>query len=299
MKVLNFGSVNIDYVYHVPHVVIPGETISSKKREEFWGGKGFNQSVALARAGIEVFHAGIVGKGAEEFPALCEAEKINTFYVKQIEEETGHTIIQVDDNAANCIILFGGCNQMITKEYVDQVLDHFESGDFLILQNEINELPYIIDSAYKIGMKIVLNPSPFNEIITCCDLKKISYLVLNEIEGRMLSGEEKVDEMIRNIHFQNPGMKIVLTLGEKGSVYVDEKEYVRQECIKVQAVDTTAAGDTFTGYFIAGLIENKSVKGSIRFAAFGSAMAVMKQGAFPSIPKKEEVLSFIEKYEKI
>ncbi len=289
MKVLNFGSLNYDYVYKVDHAVTPGETIDSQGMDSFLGGKGLNQSISLARAGVKVFHAGQVGEDGERFLHACEKNGIDTTYIKMIEGKSGHAIIQLDKNAQNCILLYGGSNRKITKEFVDEVLPHFEKGDILLLQNEINELDYIIDRAYERGMQITLNPSPFDKALEACDLKKISYFLLNEIEGGQISGEKEPDKILDVMMSKFPEAKVVLTLGSDGVVYRDKNQTCRQGIYKVKAVDTTAAGDTFTGYFIAGILAGMSVPDILKMCTKASAITVSRMGATDSIPTMDEV----------
>lgn len=160
-----------------------------------------------------------------------------------------------------------------------------------MLQNEINELGYIVDCAYEKGMVIVLNPSPMNEKILALDLSRVSMFILNEIEAGQLLGSESrsADTLIPGLLQKFPGAKIVLTLGSDGSCYADGTQTVRQGIYKVKAVDTTAAGDTFSGFFIAGTASGKSVAESLDLAALASSIAVSRAGAAPSIPTMEEV----------
>ena len=290
MKVLNFGSMNVDYVYQVDHMVMPGETQSSSGMDIFLGGKGFNQSVALAKAGVPVYHAGLIGDDGLEFLKAAEDYGMHTDFIKKIDGKSGHTIIQVDKNGQNCILLYGGSNRAITKEFVDSVLDHFEAGDILLLQNEISELDYIIDKAYEKGMQIFLNPSPYDAHLDACDMGKISCFLLNEIEGGQISGgETEPDKIIESILGKYENAKIVLTLGGDGSIYADRNERYHQEIFKVDAVDTTAAGDTFTGYFIAGILNGTPIKEILRMSAVAAGIAVSRPGASPSIPFMDEV----------
>lgn len=289
MKVLNFGSLNYDYVYSVDHMVIPGETLTSFGMETHFGGKGLNQSIALSRAGVPVYHAGLVGEEGQMFLDVCKESGVDTRFIKSISGKSGHTIIQVDKNAQNCILLYGGSNRKMTKAFVDEVLSFFEKGDILLLQNEINELDYIIDKAYEIGMQIVLNPSPFDSALDACDLSKISIFLLNEIEGGQISGETEPDKILDKMMSQFPEAKVVLTLGSDGVVYRDKSQTCRQGIFKVKAVDTTAAGDTFTGYFIASLVQNMPIPEALSMCAKASAIAVSKMGATDSIPTVEEV----------
>lgn len=292
MKVLNFGSLNYDYVYFLDHILVPGETIASSKMEVFCGGKGLNQSIALARAGIPVFHAGMVGEDGEDLLNMCKKNGVNTEFIKVISGKSGHTIIQVDKNGQNCILLYGGSNRCLTKEYIDEVLLNFEKGDFIILQNEVNYIDYIINKAYEKEMTIVLNPSPFDDSLKTCDLSKVSIFLLNEIEGEQITGEKIPEDILRVLQNKFPNAKIVLTLGNKGSIYQDQNIQFRQGIFKVEVVDTTAAGDTFTGYFIASMLQEKTIPEALKLAAKASAIAVSREGAVPSIPTLSEVISY-------
>ena len=291
MKVLSFGSLNIDYVYHVNHIVNKGETISSTSLDTIPGGKGLNQSIALAKAGAEVYHAGRVGTEGGFLLTWCRENGVNTDYtLVDSDEKTGHAIIQVDENGQNSIVLFGGSNQRQTKEQIDETLQAFEKGDVLLLQNEINHLPYLIEEAFKKEMMIVLNPSPMNEKIFECDLSRISLFLLNEVEGEQLTGTGDENEICQALKEKFPKARFVLTLGSKGAYYVDQEQKIFQEAFKVNAVDTTAAGDTFTGYFLANLLKGESIQTCLKMAAKASSIAVTREGASESIPRWEEVI---------
>ena len=290
MKVLNIGSMNLDYVYQLDHIVQPGETESSSELNVHLGGKGMNQTVALAKAGVEVYHGGMIGEDGHAFLECCKEFGINADYIKQVNTKTGHAIIQIDKNAQNCILLYGGANQQLTAEYVDETLAAFGAEDVLLLQNEINMLPYIVDKAYEKGMQIALNPSPFNEKLAEVDMAKISIFLMNEVEGNQITGLVDPDEIIAEMLKRFPKARIVLTLGKDGAVYADAEQKHFQPVFPVQAVDTTAAGDTFSGYFLAGLLENLPVPEILKMSAKASSIAVTREGAVPSIPYREEVM---------
>ena len=299
MRVLSFGSLNIDYVYKVDHFVNKGETLSSKSLQVFTGGKGLNQSIALAKAGVEVYHAGMIGEDGKMLLEALDKAGVHTEYVKvQSEVRTGNAIIQNDLQGDNCILLYGGANQKIDEKYINEVLDQFDKEDWLLIQNEINNLPYLVSQAKGKGMRIILNPSPMNEKIAELPLDKIDYFILNEIEAQQLLEKELPNDkegkvLIEEIKTAFPRAVIVLTQGEKGSVYYDGKQCISQEIFKVKAVDTTAAGDTFTGYFIGGILNGSSPENAMRVAAKASAIAVARPGAAPSIPSQEEVETII------
>ncbi len=294
MKVLNFGSLNIDYFYKVGHFVQKGETQASDMLNIYGGGKGLNQSVALSRAGAEVYHAGVIGTDGAFLKEILEEAGVNTTFTQELQNvRTGHAIIQNDSAGDNCIILYGGANQEVTKELVDDVIKEFGSGDWLVLQNEINEIPYIVDKAHEKGMKIVLNPSPVNNKIFEINLSYIDYFILNEGEGQALAGvQADGSTLINKLGEKFPDAEIVLTLGERGSVYSGKEGVVWQDAYKADVIDTTAAGDTFTGYFMAGRMEGMSVKDALNMASKASALAVTRKGAAMSIPMKDEVIGF-------
>ena len=293
MRVLNFGSLNLDYVYTVDHFVMPGETISSTSRTIKHGGKGLNQSVALARAGADVAHAGCIGEGGESLKEMLEKEGVDVSALIRTEEMQGHTVIQVNPDGENCIILYGGSNQRITEEQIGRTLEEYAAGDWLVLQNEINLLPEIVEAAFRRGMRIVLNPSPYDEKLEKVDFHKLSWLLVNEIEAEQITGSGDPDKARQILHERYPELSVLITLGKRGSIAYaftgDGTERVSQEAIKVKAVDTTAAGDTFTGYFIAGLMKGKPLKACMEEAAKASAISVTRPGAADSIPRREEI----------
>lgn len=294
MRVLNFGSLNLDYVYRVKEFVQPGETLAVLSQEVLAGGKGLNQSVALARAGAEVYHAGVLGKGGEMLRQTLEESGVHTDFLAESEVLQGNAVIQVNDKGENCILLYGGSNQCISEQLIETTLAHFSKGDYLVLQNEINRLPLIVDKAFDRGMKIVLNPSPFNEALGDVDFHKLAWIFVNEIEAKQLSGEADADKAYRNIHQRYPQLNVLVTLGKAGSVAYANGERNGQPAYPVTAVDTTAAGDTFTGYFVSALMQQLPLDAAMKQATAASAISVTKNGASPSIPALSEVKAFLK-----
>lgn len=291
MKVLNFGSLNVDYVYNVDHILIPGETQSSTQRNVFAGGKGLNQSVALAKAGLPTYHAGQVGNDAdgEMLLNVLSGNGVDISLVNRIDGPCGHTFIQVDKGAQNSILLFGGANRCISAEYRRKVFSHFEAGDVIVLQNEINDLDKIIDEAYEKGMKIVLNPSPFDSYLDACDWSKVDIFFINEVEGAQISGKEAPEEILDWFKQNHPDALVVLTLGGAGSCCMKDGEIYHQDIIPVKAVDTTAAGDTFTGFFLRAYLGGRTLPQALELASRASSVTVSRPGAANSIPTMEEL----------
>ena len=289
MKILNIGSMNLDLVYSVDHIVAPGETEASSALDTFLGGKGLNQSIALARAGAAVFQGGMVGEDGQVFLDACQEYGVDGSLIRTVPGKSGHAVIQRDRDGQNCILLYGGANQCLTEEYVDSVLTRFSAGDLLLLQNEVNLMPYIVDKAWEKGLQIVLNPSPFNGKLDAVDMTKIGIFLLNEVEGEQITGRREPEEILTELLRRFPAARIVLTLGGDGAIYADSTQRFYQPVFPVRAVDTTAAGDTFTGYFLAGLLEGLPIPEILRMSARAASIAVTREGAAPSIPCRAEV----------
>lgn len=246
MKILNFGSCNIDFVYTLDHVAGVGETLATHKLKTYPGGKGLNQSIAMSRAGAKVYHAGCIGESGEILTEILADNDVCTSFVKHIDGKNGHAIIQVSREGENSIFVYHGSNGMISKEYIDEVLSHFVKGDFLLLQNEINNIDYLIKKANQKQMQIFLNPSPYNEKIAEIDLRLVSYLILNHAEATAISGLSEIDDILQYFLTHYPNLKVMLTLGKDGSVYQDKNQKISHPIFKVHTVDKTAAGDVKT-----------------------------------------------------
>ena len=289
MRILNFGSANLDYVYRLDHIVVEGETEQSEEMNIFAGGKGLNQSVAVAKAGARVYHAGCIGSDGQILVDILKESGVDISLINYSDKKNGHAVIQVSKNGENSIFLYPGTNAMIGREYIDAVLGSFDKDDVLILQNEINNIQYIIDVAHEKGMFIILNPSPVNDDILEIDFNKISCLVVNETEAKAVFGDVVEQHIKETVKEKYPNMKIMLTRGGKGSCFIDGDMIYKQSAYKVKAVDTTAAGDTFMGYFVAGLSNGDKIEDILQCASAAAAIAVSRNGAAPSIPYISEV----------
>ena len=294
MKILNFGSCNIDYVYNVDEIVVPAETKQSDSLEIFAGGKGLNQSIAAAYAGCEIYHAGFIGNEGLFLKEMLEKSSVNTEFLTVCDGKSGHAIIQVSSKGQNSIILYAGANHAFTKEKVDEILSHFSKGDFLILQNETNLVDYIISKGAKKGLRIVFNPAPFNNSLKEIDYNKVEYLILNEVEIGGVSGKTSALEGLAFLNEKLPETKVILTLGSDGCAFFKEGEIVTVPAFKVDAVDTTAAGDTFIGFFVKCISSGESIESAVKISQAASAISVTKKGAAPSIPDYNQVLDFLK-----
>ena len=287
-KILNIGSLNLDYVYAVPHFVAAGETLLATRRDVFAGGKGLNQTVAAARAGAQVFHGGAVGADGDMLLDLLRDAGADVSAVSRVDVPTGHAIIEVNPQGENSIIILGGANRAVSPETVEAALAKVDAGDILLLQNEINGLDAIIRRAAEKGLRILFNPAPMEAAVKELPLHLLDTLIVNEGEGRALGGDM---DALRAAY---PRQKILLTQGSRGATLWTGSERLFQPAFPVKAVDTTAAGDCFLGYYAAALAENLPYADALRLASAASALAVQRQGAAPSIPIRREVEVFLK-----
>lgn len=297
MKILSFGSMNIDNTYSVDEFVQPGETMTAKNLSKFCGGKGLNQSIALASAGADVAHFGCVGEDGDILLDMLKSRGVNTDSVIKIDNITsGHAIIQVDSHGQNSILLYPGANRRMTPELIDRELEKYSCGDWLLIQNETNCLEYIMRAANKKGMKIAFNPSPMDETVSTLPLEFVDLFLVNEIEGAAVTGKEITEEITAEFEKLFPNAAVILTLGKKGSIFKSEKDMLFQPSYCGTVKDTTGAGDTYTGFFIANYIKGVSPQECMRIAAMASTLQISRDGAAIAIPTKQEVLNALKNY---
>lgn len=290
MKIYSLGSLNIDYVYSVEHFVQAGETLSSENMQIFPGGKGLNQSIALAKAGADVIHGGIVGNGGQFLVSTMSESGVDTSKLKSIDSPSGHAIIQVNKNGQNCILLFAGTNHSLDREYINDFLSDAKENDIILLQNETNALEEIFEIAHSKKMQIAFNPSPYNEKIKALPLEYVSWWFCNEIEGECLFGSSEPEKIAQAFIKQYPHSNLILTLGKNGALFVNSNEKHYQPIFETNVVDTTAAGDTFTGYFLKCITESNDFAYALKTASKASSIAVSRKGASVSIPAANEVI---------
>jgi ribokinase len=292
MKILVFGSLNIDLIFSVDHIVLPGETISSSALVKSAGGKGANQAAALGKAGAPVYMGGKIGQDGQFLPALLQSYGVDTSRVMVYEGATGQALIQLDKHKQNSIVLFAGGNGAVSVDEIDTVLEGFGSGDLVVLQNEISCLREIMERAHKRGIQICLNPSPYNETIEKLPLDLVNMFFVNELEGAFLAAlpqNTPLLEVLEGLVRRFPKSEILLTAGKDGAWYGCGAVREKGDIIDMPVADTTAAGDTFTGYFIAARNRNHSVKESLALACKASSITVSRPGAMQSIPFAKEV----------
>lgn len=294
MKVLVFGSFNIDKVYRLAHLPDRGQTLYCDDYAVHVGGKGLNQALAFARAGADTFAAGKVGRedGAYLTDYLARGG-VDVSAVAADGEHTGHTIIEVDPDGENQMILFGGANREITPADCERILRDHADADLLMTQYETSCVEYMLELAHRAGIRTAVNPSPYVPQVRSLPFERIDILILNAFEGESITGERDPAAVVRALHARSHGV-VVLTRGADGAMYFDGETEARVPAFRVDALDTTGAGDTFTGFCLHALLTGASPARALRLGAAASAIEVTRVGAAETIPTREEVLRFLE-----
>lgn len=290
MKIINFGSINIDLVYRVPHIVRDGETLASTGFATFAGGKGANQSVALGRAGATVLHAGRVGHDGQWLLDRLTSAGVDTSLIAiDPSNPTGHAIIQVDDQGQNAIVLFAGANHRVTPEQVAATLRHAQPGDCLLLQHELNDVPALITAGHAAGLSVCFNPAPFGPAVRDYPLDLVDTLIVNETEAADLEGKagDPLDDALAARAAR--GQTVILTRGADGATCWTHDERIDVPSPRVQAIDTTAAGDTFIGYLLAARAQGQAWRPTLERACKAASICVTRAGALDSIPTAAQV----------
>lgn len=298
-KLVNLGSLCVDHVYRVAALVGAGETLASASHRVFPGGKGLNQSLAAARAGVEVLQFGCVGDDGQMLLEILRDAGVDTGGVRTLSAETsGHAVIQVNDRGENGIVIAGGTNRMLTDVDWQAALSSLESGDWLLLQNEINSLEEILGLAGDTPGRVAFNVAPVDGREQNYDLTSVDLLIVNEVEARALLGSATIERSDRAVAealaVAHPGMDVVLTCGRNGLVYARGDDITHLPAFAVTAVDETAAGDAFIGYLLAELIAGETIADALRVGSAAGALAVTIAGAASSIPEQSAVRMLAE-----
>lgn len=286
--IINFGSLNIDHVYRVAHMPAPGETLAVKSYKRFLGGKGANQSIAIAKSGGDVRHVGAIGKDDRWSSDALRRAGVSPDHLAEVDAPTGHAVIMVNDDGENQILTHGGANQHLTHEQVVHELNEGGGeGNWVLLQNETNLAFDIVREARDRGFKIAYSAAPFVASDALPVLEFVDLVAVNQIEAQALAqagGREAVEQ---------GRLAMLVTKGRDGAVYHSSGRVHAQSAFDVRPVDTTGAGDTFLGAFLARFTMDGDVKGALRYAAAASAIQITRPGAAEAIPDQQEVLAFL------
>lgn len=286
MAIWNLGSINADFVYSVPHIPAPGETLASTGRKVFLGGKGANMSVAAARAAARVNHIGAVGAEGRWIVERLLEYGVDTRHIVETDVETAQAIIAVDAQGENTIILHQGANVAIPLATLEQALTQAETGDTVVFQNETNLQVDAAKLAKQMGLRVAYAAAPFDAVAVQAVLLHLDFLILNEVEAAQLkdaTGQGPADLSVQDV---------IVTLGANGATWFGNGDPVQVPAHKVTPVDTTGAGDTFTGYVLACLDRGQPMLQALQTASKAAAIMVTRHGTADVIPDLLDVQNF-------
>ncbi|OIP86830.1 MAG: ribokinase [Rhodobacterales bacterium CG2_30_65_12] len=289
MTVFNLGSINVDLFYRVPHLPLPGETLPATSHETGLGGKGANQSVAVAKAGSRVHHIGMIGPDNDWVRGRMADYGIDVSHVGTGEARTGHAIIIVDDAGENAIVTFAGANYGQSLAGIEGALARAVPGDIFMMQNEVSLKAEAARLAREKRLFVVYSAAPFKPEVVSELLPHVDLLVLNEIEASQLA--DSLALPVADI----PVPHLLITRGAKGAVWRDQASGKKTEvaAFPVNPVDTTGAGDCFIGYTVAGLDQGQPRDAALRLGAAAAALKVTRPGTADAIPDRAEVDTYL------
>ncbi|MBO3444534.1 ribokinase [Clostridium sp. CCUG 7971] len=295
-KICVIGSLNMDLVVNVCEMPKKGQTLIGSNFKEIPGGKGGNQAVAASRLGGDVYMIGKVGNDGfgQSLLKQLKADNVNTEYVQVEEGPSGVALITVDKNAENSIVVSPGANFKLTEDDIDKCIDAIKDSATVVIQLEtpIDTIKYALEKSKELGKFTILNPAPAVKLSDDI-IKNVDLLTPNETELEILSGlsincEEDIKKAA-NVMLEKGVKQLIVTLGSKGSLYLDKDTMEFKKSYKVDAVDTTAAGDSYTGALSVALSQKKSIDEAMDFASKVGALCVTKIGAQTSIPNLYDI----------
>lgn len=290
-RIITLGSLNLDFTYQLPKPLEVGETLSSLSYRCGAGGKGANQSIAAARAGAEVYHAGRIGSDGTLLRRTLADSGVRLDFLEEVETPTGHAVVLINDAGDNSIVLFGGANRTIDETFIDRVTSAAKPGDILLLQNEITNIDHAMEAGKKAGMRVAFNFAPFDpKLAPELPLSLCDYLFLNRIEAGGIAGKSDVEEILETLARRYPETELVLTLGPEGAVALTPAgQRFHADSPRVKVVETTAAGDTFIGYYLAAVLDRFDTGRALERACRAAALCCSRAGAAESIPTRADL----------
>lgn len=290
-RIITLGSLNLDFTYQLPKPLEVGETLSSLSYRCGAGGKGANQSIAAARAGAEVYHAGRIGHDGALLRRTLADSGVKLDFLEEVETPTGHAVVLINDAGDNSIVLYGGANRTIDETFIDQVTSAANPGDILLLQNEVTCISHAMEAGRKAGMRVAFNFAPFDpKLAPELPLSLCDFLFLNRIEAGGIAGKSDVEEILETLSRRFPETELVLTLGPEGAVALTPAgERFHADSPRVEVVETTAAGDTFIGYYLAAVLDGFDTGRALERACRAAALCCSRAGAAESIPTRAEL----------
>ena len=292
-RLVNLGSLCVDNVYAVPNIATAGETVASLSHAVHPGGKGLNQSLAAARAGATVAHFGCIGADGRWLKEALAQAQVDVAGIREVSGASGHAVIQVNPQGANAITIAGGANRRLTEADFDAAYAGLGPEDWLLLQNEINDLERVLARAAETPARVAFNVAPVDGRERAYDLADVDLLIVNEVEAAALAGVAEPEAALATLCQRHPKSDVVLTLGCDGLLHGRGTAHASLDAFPVKAVDETAAGDAFVGYLMAALLAGRGMQDALRRGSAAGALAVTQAGAATSIPEPAAVAALL------
>ena len=292
-RLVNLGSLCVDNVYAVPNIATAGETVASLSHAVHPGGKGLNQSLAAARAGATVAHFGCIGADGRWLKEALAQAQVDVAGIREVPGASGHAVIQVNPQGANAITIAGGANRRLTEADFDAAYAGLGPEDWLLLQNEINDLERVLAPAAETPARVAFNVAPVDGRERAYDLADVDLLIVNEVEAAALAGVAEPEAALATLCQRHPKSDVVLTLGCDGLLHGRGTAHASLDAFPVTAVDETAAGDAFVGYLMAALLAGRGMQDALRRGSAAGALAVTQAGAATSIPEPAAVAALL------
>lgn len=289
MKIYNLGSLNIEHVYQVDNSEVAGAHLISKDYHRAPGGKGFYQSLAISRAGAQVAHVGFTGPEGRFIKKTLERNGVDTTHVYQVDHHTGQTFIQTTEQGVKNKVRYHGANFSFESNFLATIFDTVQQGDLLLIQNEINDIPRILEQAHSAKIDVTFHPSPFSEAILTYPLELVNTLIFSLTTGEKLTQKSDPAQIMQALLTKYPNMSLILTLGAQGAWYMDKTQKIKVPADPVHAIDEKQAGNTFVGYYLAHKLQGHPIESCLKMACRASALCVTRQGKSATIPYLAEI----------
>lgn len=289
MNIINIGSLNIEHVLQLPRFPSSQDRLYCRHYQRLPGGKGYYQSVAMARAGAKVWHIGFIGPDGHFLRDSLKHNNVDVRYVHKTQTPTGQEHISITPDCHMTKVRYMGANACFEPHFLDCLFKQLQEKQLVLVQNEVNDIPKVFEQIKSYNLNLTFHPAPYSEDIKDYPLHMVDTLIFNLNTGQKLSNEQEPEKILKSLLAKYPNTALVLTLGAKGAWYVDNHQKIKVPGDPVMAIDESQAGNTFVGYFLAQKSQDNPIESCIKFACRASALCVSREGKSATIPYLTEI----------
>ncbi|MCS5707765.1 hypothetical protein CC99x_002475 [Candidatus Berkiella cookevillensis] len=288
MRIYNLGSLNIEHVHQIESTTT-NETQSCNDYHRTPGGKGYYQSIAIARAGAPVCHIGFIGPEGSFIKKSLASNGVDTTHIYKVDHNSGQEFVHVTPEGQLHKARYQGANASFEKNFIDSIFKGLDPKALLLIQNEINDIPTILEQAKAYHLDVSFHPSPFTPETLDYPFELVDTLIFNLETGKKLSHQEEPNAIIEALMKKYPNLALILTLGDKGVWYVDKTQKIKVPADPVHVIDENQAGNTFVGYYLAHKLKQHPIESCLKIASRASALCVTRKGKSATIPYLAEI----------